>query len=146
MAYQSHKKAEGAQIVRTPAPDAIDMIRNPKGQGYGSAGPQPSSVAPGHAVESSLAANLRESQDDGEGTLSKIIQGGLRGTRPDGIPDIADEERTVSATPYPPAFGAEGQQDAKAALTARLPDKLGAGPDDSAARRAAGLKQAGDHD
>ncbi len=112
MAYSiNRKKIEAARVNRTPAPDEITNIRNPKGIGYGANGPQPSSVAPGTAVESPLGANLRQSSDDGENLLGKIIAGGLRGDCPDNIPDVSDEQRTVSAGSYPLSFGMRNRSD-----------------------------------
>ena len=96
------------KIVRTPAPDEISQIRNPKGVGYGANGPQPSWTAPGTAVRSPLAQNLAESQADSEDVLSKVIAGGVAG-RDDRVPaDGNTQQRTVSDTSYPIAHGCEG--------------------------------------
>ncbi len=125
MAYQSKAKPDGYQVVRTPAPDAVDNIRGPTGQGYGTAGGpnNPSSVAPGHAVESTLAANLRQSGSDG--ILEKVIAGGLRGDAANQGPlagtGIDVEERTISAAPYSPVFGAVRQQDPAKVFGSKLP-------------------------
>jgi hypothetical protein len=139
LAYNSNqRKAQAGLINRTPAPTAVDNIRNPKGQGYGANGPQPSSVAPGHAVESSLAANLRESSDDG--SLGKIIGGAAQHSNiADGLPDISDEQRTISARGYPASHGLKGQQAPLADIGKNsLPKSNGASAaaDDFAARRA----------
>jgi hypothetical protein len=117
MAYQhaDKKRQPGAQIVRTPAPDELIEIRRPKGgQGYGQNAPQPSSVAPGKAVESALGSNLRQSQvaDTSEDVLSDVIAKGVAG-RADAISADGDDDqlRNVSAEMYPPTHGAVRQQD-----------------------------------
>jgi hypothetical protein len=110
MAYQSADKRRGAQIVRTPAPDEVTEIRNPKGIGYGANGPQPSSVAPGKAVESPLATNLRESQADSEDVLAQVIAKGVAGRGDDVPADGNDQLRAVSAEMYPTAHGMKRQQ------------------------------------
>jgi hypothetical protein len=142
MAYQHADKRKGAQIVKTPAPDQVTNIRNPKG-GYGTDGPQPSSVAPGMAVESMLASNLREAQADSEDVLSQVIAHGVSG-RDDSIPaDGNVQQRKISADAYPAAGNLKRQQGDLADVgKARLPSTLGASADDSAARRAAQLKVA----
>ena len=67
MAFQgSNRKPEqqptAGKIVRTPAPDLVDNIRSPTGVGQGSNGGQNRSwCLPGHAVESPLASNIRQS-------------------------------------------------------------------------------------
>jgi hypothetical protein len=61
--------------IKTPAPDAVTHIRNPQGEGYGTNGPQPSSIPSGSRVLSSLGANLESSVDDG-GVLAHVIQQG----------------------------------------------------------------------
>jgi hypothetical protein len=117
MAYQhaDKKRQPGAQIVRTPAPDELTEIRRPKGgQGYGQNAPQPSSVAPGKAVESALGSNLRQSQvaDTYEDVLSEVIAKGVAG-RGDAIPADGEDDqlRTVSAEMYPvAAFGSMKRQ------------------------------------
>ncbi len=120
MAYQhaDQKRKPGGQIVRTPAPDDVTEIRNPKGSGYGQNGPQPSSVAPGKAVESPLGSNLRQSQiaDTETDVLSQVIAGGISG-RGDAIPadddysDAGGQLRAVSSKMYPPSHGMVRQQD-----------------------------------
>ena len=72
-------------------------------------GPQPSSVAPGQAMESPLATNLRQSQADSEDVLTKVIAGGVAG-RDDRLPNdgVDYQRRTVSDTAYPTAHGCEG--------------------------------------
>jgi|HubBroStandDraft_2_1064218.scaffolds.fasta_scaffold221830_2 hypothetical protein len=117
MAYQhaDKKRQPGAQILRTPAPDEVTEIRHPKGgQGYGQNAPQPSSVAPGKAVESALGSNLRQSQvaDTSEDVLSEVIAKGVAG-RGDAIPADGDDDqlRNVSAEMYPvAAFGSMKRQ------------------------------------
>jgi len=113
------KRKPGAQILRTPAPDELTNIRNPQGgSGYGQNAPQPSSVAPGKAVESALASNLRQSQvaDTETDVLSMVIAGGIAG-RGDAIPadddynDAGGQLRTVSDKMYPATFGMKRQQD-----------------------------------
>jgi hypothetical protein len=97
------------KIVKTPAPDAVDNIRSPTGVGQGQDGPQNRSwCLPGHASESPLASNLRQSQADSEDVLSKVIAGGVAG-RDDKIPaDGNTQTRTVSDTPFPTTFGMKG--------------------------------------
>jgi hypothetical protein len=112
------KRKPGAQILRTPAPDELTQIRNPQGgTGYGQNAPQPSSVAPGKAVESAMASNLRESQvaDTSEDVLSEVIAKGVAG-RGDTIPadgdydDAGGQLRRVSSQMYPPSHGMVRQQ------------------------------------
>jgi hypothetical protein len=145
MAYQSHQKPPGYQVVRTPAPDEISEIRNPKGgAGYGqnSGSGNPSSINPGKTVESALAANLRQSSDDGDNVLAQVIAKGVAG-RGDNVPaDGNDQLRTVSAESYPATFGMSRQQSDYGKIgSASLPAKTGATLDDSAARRAMSLKR-----
>jgi len=120
MAVQPHKKV-GAKILRTPAPDEVTEIRNPKGgSGYGqnSSANNPSSIAPGKAAESALASNLRQSQsaDAEDDVLSQVIAQGIAG-RDDQIPadgdynDAGGQLRRVSDVSYPPTHGAVRQQD-----------------------------------
>ncbi len=111
MAYQHMDKRRGAPINRTPAPDEVTAIRSPKGgTSYGQNTPQPSSVAPGKAVQSDLASNLRDSQADSEDVLSQIIEKGVAG-RGDDIPaDGNDQLRPVSNKMYPAAHGHVRQQ------------------------------------
>lgn len=112
MAYQGpNRKPEqqptSGKILRTPAPDAVDNIRSPSGVGQGQNGPQNRSwCAPGHAVESPLASNLRQSQADSEDVLSQVIAHGVAG-RDDNLPaDGVDwQRRKIDPTPYPPSYG-----------------------------------------
>ena len=128
MAYQSKKKADGYQVLRTPAPDAVDNLRSPTGQGYGTAGGpnNPSSIPPGRAAESTLAANLRQSGSDG--ILEKVIAGGLRGDDANQGPlagtGIDVEERTISDSPFPAVHGAVRQQDPAAVFGSKLPSSI----------------------
>lgn len=116
MAVQPNDKRRkpGAQILRTPAPDEVTHIRNPQGgESFGQNAPQPSSVAPGKAVESALGSNLRQSQvaDTDEDVLSQVIAGGVAG-RGDQVPaDGNDQLRPVSAKMLAPAHGMKRQQD-----------------------------------
>ena len=112
------KRKPGAQIVRTPAPDELTTIRDPHGGGgYGQNAPQPSSVAPGKAVESALGSNLRQSQvaDTDTDILSEVIAHGVAG-RGDQIPadgdynDAGGQLRAVSSKMYPPSHGHVRQQ------------------------------------
>lgn len=116
MAYQINKRAPGAQILRTPAPDVVSSIRNTSGEsGYGqSASPLGNATVtlpPGKGgPQSLLGQNLRESVDDpvADAVLAKGIAG-----RDDQIPaDGPDDQlRSISAKMYPPAHGAVRQQD-----------------------------------
>ena len=126
MAYQGSKKQKGAPINRTPAPDEVSQIRAPQGgSGYGQNAPQPSSVAPGKAIESALGANLRQSQDDGEGVLQQVIEKGVAG-RGDQVPADGDlQTREVSAESLPAAHGMKSPN-LKAGEYGTLPAKLGA--------------------
>jgi hypothetical protein len=120
MAYQaSNRKAEqnptAGRILRTPAPDAISSPRSGAGQGYGANGPvgNSPSVEPGKAVMSSLARNLMESSDDGEGVLRKVIEGGVAG-RDDRVPADGNlQTRTISAEPLKKSWGMEKAPTAK---------------------------------
>lgn len=125
MAYQHADKRKGAPINRTPAPDEVSQIRSPQGgTGYGQNAPQPSSVAPGKAVESALGANLRQSQDDGEGVLQQVIEKGVAG-RGDQVPADGDlQTRDVSAESYPAAHGMKSPNLPAGKFNA-LPEKLG---------------------
>lgn len=135
MAYQgSNRKPEqqptAGKIVRTPAPDAVDRIRSPQGVGYGQAGPQNRSwCAPGQAVESPLATNLRQSQADSEDVLSKVIAGGVAG-RDDRIPaDGVDwQRRVVDDTAYAPAHGMAERDIASGSPRGTVPPKCGWNP------------------
>ena len=102
-------KQKPAKILRTPAPDEISQVRNPGKVGYGMNFDTHSPViAPGMAVRSPLGQNLMESQDDGEGVLQKVIDGGIAG-RDDRVPADGNLQlRTVSDTPYPTTFGCGG--------------------------------------
>lgn len=112
MAYQGpNRKPErqptSGKILRTPAPDAVDNIRSPSGVGQGQNGPQNRSwCAPGHAVESPLATNLRQSQADSEDVLSQVIAHGAAG-RDDTIPaaGVDWQRRKIDPTPYPSSYG-----------------------------------------
>lgn len=136
MAYQgSNRKPEqqptAGKIVKTPAPDLVDHIRGPSGNdGYGLNGPQNRSwCAPGHAVESPLATNLRESQADSEDVLSKIIAGGVAG-RDDNIPaDAVDwQRRKIDDTPYQSSFGQTSRQANSGSPGGTVPEKTGWNP------------------
>lgn len=111
MAYQHNSKRKGAQILRTPAP--LEQLDRQHGQGgYGQAGDStPASVAPGTAVQSQLASNLREAQADSEDVLSEVIARGVSG-RGDSVPADGEDfqRRVVSAKPYPAAHGMVRQQ------------------------------------
>jgi len=112
MAYQHMDKRKGASINRTPAPDELTQIRSPRGgTSYGQNTPQPSSVAPGKAVQSDLASNLRDSQGDSEDVLSQVIEKGVAGRADDVPADGNDQLRTVSNKMLPPAHGMKRQQD-----------------------------------
>lgn len=119
------------KVVRTPAPDLVDHIRGPSGNdGYGLNGPQNRSwCAPGHAVESPLATNLRESQTDSEDVLSKVIAGGVAG-RDDNIPaDGVDwQRRKIDDTAYPPAHGMASRGIASGSPGGTIPKKCGWNP------------------
>jgi hypothetical protein len=125
MAYQHTGKRKGAPINRTPAPDEVTQIRAPQGgSGYGQNAPQPSSVAPGKAVESALGANLRQSQDDGENVLQQVIEKGVAG-RGDSVPaDGNDQLRDVLDAPLAPAHGLRSRN-LPAGSYDTLPAKLG---------------------
>jgi len=119
MAVQTHKR-KGAPINKTPAPDEISEIRHPRGGQYGAYNPEanPSSIAPGKAVESALGSNLRQSQsaDAEDDVLSQVIAQGVAG-RGDNIPadddynDAGGQLRRVSDTMYPVSPGMKRQQD-----------------------------------
>jgi hypothetical protein len=87
--------------VKTPAPDAISAPRSGSGQGYGANGPvgNASSVAPGKRVVSTLAQNLEQSSDDGEGVLQTVIERGAR------MDDTNFQTRVISDKGYPAAHG-----------------------------------------
>jgi hypothetical protein len=91
----------------TPAPkkalqpnsDQITSIRKAPVAGYGQDRSQsPSSIPPGTNLLSPMAQSLKAAQDDGEGTLDKIISG-------DHAAQVRDLGRTVSDTQYPTTFG-----------------------------------------
>jgi hypothetical protein len=110
LAYQHADKRKGAQVLRTPAP--VEQLDRQHGQGgYGQAGDTtPSSIPPGTALNSLLAANLRESQADSEDVLSQVIAKGVAG-RGDDIPaDGNGQLRAISPEMYPTAFGMKRQQ------------------------------------
>lgn len=118
MAIQIGKKPDGYKINRTPAPKLDRQKDAPTS--YGQSGfSQPSSDMPDKpATMSLLARNLLESgQQTGErdetgnvNVLEKVIAGGLRGSRTDGISGLSDEERTVKADSYPLTPGANKRQ------------------------------------
>jgi hypothetical protein len=109
MAVNVNKGYSAGKILRTPAPDEVTSVRSPTKAGYGMNGDASgSSVPPCKAVRSVLGQNLMESQDDGDGVLQKIIEGGVAG-RGDRVPADGNlQTRTVSVTPYPTAFGCGG--------------------------------------
>jgi hypothetical protein len=119
------------KINRTPAPDEISQIRNPKGvgTGYGMDGPQPSSIASGQAMESPLASNLRQSQADSEDVLSQVIAHGVAG-RNDRIPaDGVDwQRRVVRDDSYPLAHGMAKRGPSTGSPGGLVPDKTGWNP------------------
>lgn len=110
MAVNVNKGYSAGKILRTPAPDEVTSVRSPTKAGYGMNGDTSgSSVPPGKAVRSILGQNLMESQDDGEGVLQKIIEGGVAG-RDDRVPaDGNVQQRTVSANPYPITRGMKAE-------------------------------------
>jgi hypothetical protein len=105
MAYQNPKPAP-AKILRTPAPK---LDRQHGGLDYGQANDYqtPASVPPGHAIESVLATNLRQSSDPDD-LLGQIVKNGVSG-RDDRLPVNAAEtdwqRRAVSDDAYAPAHG-----------------------------------------
>ncbi len=136
MAYQGpNRKPEqnptAGKILRTPAPDAVDAIRSPTGIGQGQNGPQNRSwCLPGHASESPLASNLRQSQADSEDILSKVIAGGVTGRREDNITgDAVDwQRREVSDTSYPVAHGQTSRQAGDGSPGGTIPPTTGYRP------------------
>ena len=111
MAVQAHKGQRPAQINRTPAPDEVTQIRNPRGgQGAGQNAPQPSviPVCKG-GPQTILGQNLLESVDDP--TFEQILKSGTAG-RDDSIPADGEDfqRRTVSDQSYPVAHGMVRQQ------------------------------------
>ena len=132
--------------TRPFAPDVISHPRAPVGAGYGMSGgaENPSSIAPGVELSSQMSKVLRDAQNDGEDALGKLIAGGTHDDSRTGIPDIDDEERTVSAEQYPPAHGMKQQQQHDSKQWSSLPATLGASRDDSAARLADRLNDSDD--
>jgi hypothetical protein len=124
MAFQTKKPASGngpaTGMPRTPAPlrqappDAVDTIRNPTKQNYGENGPRnnQSRTNPGQFVESDLARNMRQSSDDGENVLDKIIAGGAHENF---------QTRKLAPGNVPIAHGMQG-----ASPGGTVPDKCGA--------------------
>jgi hypothetical protein len=77
MAVQAGSKGSNptAGAVKTPAPDAVSSPRHPTGLGYGQNNYSgASSIAPGQAVRSPLADNLRTSVSDD--ALDQVIARG----------------------------------------------------------------------
>ncbi len=118
------------KIVRTPAPDAVDSIRAPSGVGQGQNGPQNRSwCLPGHASESPLASNLRQSQADSEDVLSKVIEGGITGKREDHTPSDLDwQRRKVDDTSYPASHGMKSRQAGDGSPGGTIPPTTGYRP------------------
>ncbi len=99
--------------VKTPAPDQISDVRHPTGHGYGMNGPQPSSVAPGQAVQSTLATNLRSSVDDS--VLDEIIGRGTASGKVDNT-----QVRSVGTANVPAARGMHDPNSGNAQVPSRL--------------------------
>jgi hypothetical protein len=106
MAVQAKAKGNSPAtgMMKTPAPDEVTEVRNPKngGSGYGMNNYRgASSVDPGQRVLSPLAQNLESSVDD-DGVLQTII------SRPRGALNEGVDDQTRKISPdqaVPTAFG-----------------------------------------
>jgi hypothetical protein len=115
MAYQAAKgNGPATGMPKTPAPDEVTNIRAPSAPGYGMNGVQPSSVPPGKAVLSPLAANLKSSVTD-DAIDSVIANGTARNDK------VTSQLRTIAAGNVATAHGMKGPDN-----SARVPSKIGA--------------------
>jgi hypothetical protein len=114
--------APGAGPVKTPPPNQILHVRGPSAAGYGmNNDPNASSVDPGKAVMSPLAANLKSSVDD-DGVLDTVI---ARGTaRSQTIAD--DKQLRAIADKNVPDHPHMRPANAGGAPMGTIPNKIGA--------------------
>jgi len=163
MAIQIHKKHHGGKVkgaapgdmaptgmpegfippVKPIAPDVISHPRLPVGAGFGMSGgaENPSSLPPGYGgPQSVLGKNLEVA--DGENLLDRIRRMGVGKSVIADVDLMSPQTRDVSKEQYPAAHGQRSRTADAGSPGGMVPSACGASVnDDSATRRAAGLKR-----